>query len=208
MRVIMRRMVLAYHLILSCYGFWLPNDPRGSWSTEVRRYELLRFGPATKVTTHRSVANTQHDYALRQAAKAAMKHPPVILNGIQARAVARGFAQVCEGNGYQIYACAVMPDHAHLLVARHPEHTAEQMARRLKAKGTQQLNKQGLGFGRTPWARGEWKVYLNTPRDVRRVIRYVQQNPVKAGSKRQDWKFVVPYDGDDGDGASSDAKRL
>jgi len=25
-------MVIAYHAIFSTYGFWLPNDPRGSWS--------------------------------------------------------------------------------------------------------------------------------------------------------------------------------
>lgn len=25
-------MVLAYHVIFGAYGFWLPNDPRGSWS--------------------------------------------------------------------------------------------------------------------------------------------------------------------------------
>jgi hypothetical protein len=24
--------VLAYHVVLGAYGFWLPNDPRGSWS--------------------------------------------------------------------------------------------------------------------------------------------------------------------------------
>ena len=29
-------MVLAYHLVFSAYGFWLPNDPRGSTSREVR----------------------------------------------------------------------------------------------------------------------------------------------------------------------------
>ena len=32
--------VLAYHLILTNYGFWLPNDPRGSWSEFVRAWEL------------------------------------------------------------------------------------------------------------------------------------------------------------------------
>jgi len=89
-------MVLAYHLILSCYGFWMPNDPRGSWSDEVRRYELLRFGPATKVNTRRSVAGIEHDFALRAAAKAALKHPPVVLTGKQARAIARGFAAICR----------------------------------------------------------------------------------------------------------------
>jgi hypothetical protein len=37
-------MVLAYHLIFSMYGFWLPNDPRGSWSEFVASWELFRFG--------------------------------------------------------------------------------------------------------------------------------------------------------------------
>ena len=26
------RMVLGYHIIRTAYGFWLPNDPWGSWS--------------------------------------------------------------------------------------------------------------------------------------------------------------------------------
>ena len=29
-------MVAGYHLIWTVYGYWLPNDPRGSTSTEVR----------------------------------------------------------------------------------------------------------------------------------------------------------------------------
>ena len=42
-------MVIAYHVIYSMYGFWLPNDPRGSWSDFVGSWELFRYGPATKV---------------------------------------------------------------------------------------------------------------------------------------------------------------
>ena len=41
-------MILGYHLIITAYGFWLPNDPRGSWSDFVGAWELLRFGRATK----------------------------------------------------------------------------------------------------------------------------------------------------------------
>lgn len=186
-------MIRAYHLILSCYGFWLPNDPRGSWSEEVRRYELLRFGPATKVNTRRSIAGIKHDYVLRNAAKAALKYPPVAFNGRQARAVARGFSDVCNTNKYQVHACVLMPDHTHLVIARHPIHSIEQIARRLKAKGTQHLNQEELGFDRTPWAKGQWKVFLNTHRDVRRAVRYVERNPVKAGLKPQTWRFVTPY---------------
>ena len=66
-------MVLGHHLIISAYGFWLPNDPRGSWSDFVRAWELTKFGDATKVTTHRSVAGVPHDRQLRMAAKEALK---------------------------------------------------------------------------------------------------------------------------------------
>lgn len=55
-----RRVVVAYHLILTAYGFWLPNDPRGSWSDVVRVFELRPFGPATKVNTTRSLAGAVH----------------------------------------------------------------------------------------------------------------------------------------------------
>ncbi|HEY5314071.1 MAG TPA: hypothetical protein VIK18_16185 [Pirellulales bacterium] len=53
---------IAYHIIFCAYGFWLPNDPRGSWSTFVGSKLLYRkFGPATKVTTRESLAHQPHD---------------------------------------------------------------------------------------------------------------------------------------------------
>src|SRR5947209_78707 len=112
-------MVRAYHVILSAYGFWLPNDPRGSWSSVVRKWELLRYGPATKASTRRSVAGRPHDRELRLAAKEALDYPPVHFDGYQARAIARGFAAEAKKCGYTIWACAVLPEHTHLVIARH-----------------------------------------------------------------------------------------
>jgi hypothetical protein len=66
-------MVFGYHFIFSAYGFWLPNDPRGSWSDTIRVYDLLQFGPATKIDTTESVAHTKHDRALRLKAKEALR---------------------------------------------------------------------------------------------------------------------------------------
>ncbi len=37
-------MIVGYHIIFGMYGFWLPNDPRGSWSDFVGSWELYRFG--------------------------------------------------------------------------------------------------------------------------------------------------------------------
>jgi len=61
--------MLAFHAIFSTYGFWLPNDPRGSGSKFVGSAAIFRAGgKATKVSTNRSVASRPHDRSLRKAA--------------------------------------------------------------------------------------------------------------------------------------------
>src|SRR3954466_2661850 len=85
--------ILAYHVVFGAYGFWLPNDPRGSWSIFVGSWELRRFGPIIEVTTPRSRAYAAHDRRRRLAAKGALKFPPVRFTGRQALAVAHGFDQ-------------------------------------------------------------------------------------------------------------------
>ncbi len=127
--------------------------------------------------------------------------PPVVMDGQQARAVARGIAAQTTASGYRIHACAILPDHVHLVVARHRYH-AEQVMNLLKGAATRQLLDEGLhplaGYrdakGRTPspWAVGGWKVFLDSDQAVKRATRYVQQNPIKAGLKRQAWSFIEP----------------
>ena len=82
-------MVIASYVIIGTYGFWLPNDERGSWSDFVGSWELLRFGKATTVDARALTRPpTVRSRAKRTAALAALKYPPVKLTGIQARAVA------------------------------------------------------------------------------------------------------------------------
>ena len=112
-------MILASHGIFAAYGFWLPNDPRGSWSDFVRSWDLFRFGAATKTDERRSVAHSSHDRELRLAAKSALKFEPVRFTGLQARAIARGFATAVNESTYQVLACSILPDHVHVVVRRH-----------------------------------------------------------------------------------------
>ena len=37
-------MIAAYHMIWSAYGWWLPNDPRGSGSQTIREDILTELG--------------------------------------------------------------------------------------------------------------------------------------------------------------------
>jgi REP element-mobilizing transposase RayT len=196
-------MVLGYHIILSAYGFWLPNDPRGSWSEWVYKWELALYGQATKVTTTRSVANRPHDRERRLAARSALDFPPVVFTGVQCREIGEGFASEVKRCGYVIWACAILPTHTHLVVARHT-YEAERIMLRLKAAATTRLDAVGLHplrefrhpqTGRCPrcFSQGGWKVFLNTPEDIVRSIGYVEKNPEKEGKPRQRWTFVTAY---------------
>src|SRR6478672_7266993 len=101
-----RMPVLAYHIIITPYGFWLPNDARGSWSDFVGAWELLKFGRATKVTTHRSLAQMPHDREKRLSAKQSLKYPAVRFTAKHIQSIAKGFARAAGEAGYVVYACA------------------------------------------------------------------------------------------------------
>jgi REP element-mobilizing transposase RayT len=195
-------MVLAYHAIFACYGFWLPNEQRGSWSTEVWAKHLRPFGPATKTSERRSLANRPYDRDQRRAARASLLYPPVRFTGVQARAVARGFASIVDALGLVVYACAIMPDHVHIVLARHGE-SIESVVGFLKRAATRQLTREGLhplgAFRRangripTPWVVGGWSRYLNAEPEIVDASDYVVHNPERIGFKRQTWSFVVPF---------------
>jgi REP element-mobilizing transposase RayT len=189
-------MAIAYHVVCGLYGFWLPNDPRGSWSRFVASARLLRFGKATKTADRRSRARLAHDGRLRRAAKQALEDPPVCLSGRQARAVGRGFAQVCAEGGYAVHACSILPDHVHLVVGRHARRLARVVGH-MKTRATQRLKAEGLwpGDGCRVWGGPGWCVYLDTPEEVRQKITYVETNPLKEGKPRQRWSFVKPFRG-------------
>jgi REP element-mobilizing transposase RayT len=179
-------MVIASHVIIGAYGFWLPNDQRGSWSDFVGSWELLQFGRATTVDARHSLARNPFDPAMRAAAKAALKYPPVTLTGPQARAVGRGFAEYAAKVGLDILACAILPQHVHLVLARH-RLSVESLANHLKGAATQRLIEERLhpqaahqgAKSRPPktFARGQWKVFLEDQVDVVRSIKYVNKNP-------------------------------
>jgi REP element-mobilizing transposase RayT len=194
--------VLAYHAIFCTHGFWLPNDPRGSQSTEVRAANLRPFGPATTTDERRSVAALPHDLTARRRAKESLVYPEVVFDGYQALSVAKGFAAATAKSGYVIYACSILPCHVHMVIRRH-RYAIEQVVRLLRQFATGQLLRDGrhpfagqrTAAGRLPsvWGQDFWKVFLFDEADICRAIRYVEDNPVKEGKRPQRWSFVTPF---------------
>ncbi len=198
-------MIHGYHVILPCYGFWLPNDPRGSWSDFVARWELVRFGRSTKSREQRRLIDlTDEERARRDSARAALLYPPVTLSGHQALSIAKGFANAAAQNGYSIWACSILPEHVHLVIGRHT-YKVEQIANLLKGAATRQLNEDHrhplaayAKPGKRPpcmWASRQWKVYLDHEEAIENAIAYVIDNPIKEGKQPQRWSWITPYTG-------------
>jgi REP element-mobilizing transposase RayT len=194
-------MVRWYHLIMTAYGFWLPNDPRGSWSDFVGSWELLKFGPVIKATEKRSLAHDPHDRPTRLAAKAALKYPPVRFDEKQRQAIAEGFAMAVSESDYVLHALCIGHDHGHAIVSRH-DRSIEQIARHLKSKATMAMTRHGVhplaaytnnqGIVPTPWAANCWSVFINDEVQLAAAIAYVERHPEKEGLPAQSYGFLKP----------------
>jgi len=129
-------------------------------------------------------------------AKRALRYPPVSFTGPQALSVSVGFRNAIARSGYRLCACAIMPEHVHAVILR-CEYDIEKVVGQLKGEATKQLKRDGLHpFGHvdcppSPCVRRGWKVFLNTDEQIRRAIRYVEQNPIKEGKPPQHWSSVV-----------------
>jgi len=195
-------MVHGYHVILCAYGFWLPNDPRGSWSDFVGKWELVRFGKATRGLERFEL--TEEQERDRQAAKRLLQFPPVQFSGVQARSIGNGFANACRKSGFTIWACAILPEHTHLVIARH-DFKVEYIANLLKGEATKQLRKESCDpmsiYAKpgqrpaSPWSDRRWKVFLDSEEAIKNAMHYVEENPEKEGKPRQKWSFVTPLAG-------------
>ncbi|MCI0641423.1 MAG: hypothetical protein L0Y72_08620 [Gemmataceae bacterium] len=96
---------------------------------------------------------------------------------------------------YTCYACAIMPDHVHLVIRKHRD-SAEMMLDSLQDASR---NKLIAAEKRAPthpvWGGKGYKVFLYKKEDLVGRIRYAEQNPEKADRPRQHWPFVKKYDG-------------
>ncbi len=139
-------MILGFHSIISTYGFWLPNEPRGSWSDFVASWELFRYAPATKVTTHRSVAHRPYDRSLKREMQRALKYDPVLFTGEQARIVGQSMQRV----PYPIHALAIQKDHTHIVVGR-IDRDIRRAISHIKSEATRALRTAGYFLDHSPW---------------------------------------------------------
>jgi REP element-mobilizing transposase RayT len=186
------RMVIAHHLIWTGYGWWPPNDIRGSGSKVIRNDFLAELG-ALHYGRKRVQPAGWEVRAFQARAAERLRFQVVTFNAMMIACIARAFAMTIQQIGYTCYACAIMPDHVHLIIRKH-RHLAEEMIRNLQRDSHLLLRQEGFfDLDHPIWGGQGWKVFLDQPNDVWRTIDYVWENPLKIKLPPQEWEFVTPY---------------
>ncbi len=185
--------VIAHHLIWTAYGWWLGNDPRGSMSKHIDSPIIRDLGELHHGRKRIQPAGREIREFYERAA-GALKYELLTFDTPGIAAIAQAFHEVIEHERYTCYACAIMPDHIHIILRKH-RHQAEEMIENLQTASRLRLRSLGLRPSDHPtWGGPGWKVFLDHPSEVRRTIGYVEMNPIKIRWPAQSWPFVKAYD--------------
>jgi hypothetical protein len=94
--------------------------------------------------------------------------------------------------GYAVHACAILPDHLHLVIGWHPR-PIRTIVGHLRSKATKALRDATLWSDLPLWGQHGWNVRLESIEAVERAIAYTEDHPEKEGKPRQRWQLVTPF---------------
>jgi len=187
-------MVIATHIILIGYGHWLPNDPRGSYSKNVFIPHIAELGPL-----HQGRNPVQPSAPelreFHQQAKTALTFP-VHWFSLEERAVIRDtFAEFHKEHRITSYACAILPNHIHILVRRHFL-SGQKIHNLLKACAGEALKRGGfLPVAHPVFNAGQATHFKDTPSLTYECARYIADNFAKHNLPEERYEFVSEYNG-------------
>ena len=149
----------------TCYGQWLPGDPRGYVSNTLTEegYRPKRNVPGT--------AYDRDERATHRLAKALQKHPTTWLTAELAIVAAEAINAAAIDREWMILRAAVMSNHVHVVVAECPD-DGSAVRRVLKGVSQAALNAHA-GKPCSWWTRGGSDRYLHGERAILAAINYV-----------------------------------
>jgi hypothetical protein len=184
--------IIAHHIILTGYAHWLPNDPRGSLSAELRTPALRALGEI-HFGRRRDQPSPAALKAFYKAAEGLLRWPVLWFDHAKRQAVGGAFGRLIVREHLTCYACAVLRNHAHLLIRRH-RLRHDRIADLLAEASRRALLAAGLAPADHPvWSEDRFVKFKDTPEGVRTAVAYVQGNLRKYRLGVQQWPFVAAY---------------
>ncbi len=167
---------------------------RGSGSKEVASPQLVELGELH--IGRKSVQPRFHEVRdFYQRAEPLLKFDVVRFDQQQIELIAAAFSEAIAAQQYTCYACAILPDHAHVVIRKHRDRAEEMIAHLQEASRLRLSNARLVPRDHPVWTGGGWKSFLDSPAGVSAAVRYVEKNPVKSRLGLQNWPLVQPYDG-------------
>ena len=187
-----RRVILGAHLVWHGYGHWMPNDPRGSGSTEIRKDELgdlgeVHFGRKRQQPTREELREFYRN------ANPRLEFEPFWFDAKMRQTIGDAIGRAVEAKGYTVWQFALCSNHAHGVVRTHRDRSEVIWDALAQASREALRATCGIDPSHPVWSHRPYKVFLYTPDQVIDRIDYVLKNPEKEGLPRQSWWFVKPY---------------
>ncbi len=165
----------------TCYGNWLPGDPRGF----VGQVTDHRLNDDEKPRVRHNVPGTEYDSAmpgLHRESINKLKRPPVLLTQPQASVLLDQFLVTARFRNWQILAAAIMANHFPLVVGVLGNPDPGKILGDFKSWGTRTLSARfGPPPSQTWWTERGSKRKLPDGEAVKRAVEYVrwkQPNPL------------------------------
>ena len=114
------RRVIAAHLILTLYGHWAVNDPRGSGSEDFYDFKFEPLGPIHHGRKPNHEQPTRGDLkSFHHEHQDLLNFPIFWIDDPMRQEIAQSISETLRAHGYTCYACATCGNHAHVLNRTH-----------------------------------------------------------------------------------------
>ncbi len=185
-------MVIGYHIILTGYGHWFPNDPRGSMSHEVYSPELQPL--AEHHYGRRKIQPPIEELrAFFREAQTKLKHPILWFNRAERQVIADVIGTAVRAENLTCYACAVMSNHVHVLIRKH-RIKAEKMSEFIIESGREALLEMGFAHEDHPiFSARSCHVFKSSAAAMRTCVTYIENNYRNSNYDPPSQDFVVEY---------------
>jgi REP element-mobilizing transposase RayT len=173
--------MLAFHLVTTTYGTWLPGDPRGHWSPILNADEKLVY--------HSGVPQSG-DPMTEEWARKQMKHDMVVLTPEHRKTMADSIGQTTKRYGYRVIAAAIWSTHIHLVIEKTKEDISAVAGRYKGISGKDVRAVRGPG---PIWTAGYFKVFLFKEQHVQAAVHYVEEHNRVLGLPLRPWDWITDW---------------
>ncbi len=189
-----RESIIGHHLIWTLYGHWLANDLRGSGSGELREEKFDDLGPIHHGRKpEREQPSREELREFHKQAEPLLNYSRFWLDPAKRQVLGEVIGEVVAKQGYTVWTCAVLSNHAHLVIRHHRDDALTMWHKFADSIRLRLREEASLALKHPVFSDRPYKVFLHNPHEVRTRITYVERNPEKEGLPRQEYNFVIAY---------------